>query len=174
MASLFRRYLLDSSVLIGASQQHFKVHDCPEFWRFLIESHNGGEIISSIDKVRDEIAVIKDDLHEWALDAPRTFFASTAQSSAIQAHPQLIKRLRGLGHYSNAAIDEFLIVANSWLIVYARLQNAVVVTEEKRRDKAIARVIIPNVCALERVPCMNLFEMIEELKFRPDDWRDTS
>ncbi len=173
MASLFRKYVLDASVLISARQKHFKLHDCPEFWRFLIESRNGGGIISRIDKVRDELAGIKDDLHEWALEAPRTFFASTAYSSAIQAHPHLIQRLRGLGHYTNAAIDGFLIAADSWLIVYARLQNAVVVTEEKRRDKAIARVSIPSVCAPDGMPCMNLFEMLEKLKFRPDDWLGT-
>ncbi len=173
MSSLFRKFVLDASVLISAKQKHYKFCDCPEFWQFLIKSHLGGRIVSSIDKVRDEIAKQKDELHAWALEAPRTFFASTAGATIPPTLYAISDRLERMEQYTPEAIDEFMQTADSSLIAFAKVVSSTVVTQEKRRDNATTRVHIPSVCAIESIPCMNMLEMIEELKFRPDDWRDT-
>ncbi len=40
MTSLFRKYVLDTNVLISASQLHFKFASGTRFWEFMLEAHN--------------------------------------------------------------------------------------------------------------------------------------
>ncbi len=165
MTSLFRKYVLDTNVLISASQLHFKFASGTRFWEFMLEAHNAGEFIVSIDKVLAEIAMKKDDLHEWSQNAPKSFFARSSLPAVDQALFEIVGRLQRMGQYSDDAHDDFLAAADSRIIAYAKIESATVVTQEKRRDNAIERVYIPSVCAQEGIPCIDMFKMLEELKF---------
>ena len=61
-------------------------------------------------------------------------------------------------------------MADGWLAAYARVYNAVVVTQEVFNADVRKRVPLPNVCRQFGVDCRDTFEMLRELEVR-FDWR---
>ena len=61
---------------------------------------------------------------------------------------------------------DFASVADGWLVAYASVHSAVVVTHEADRPHARKRVHIPNVCQQFNVPYLNTFDMLRQLGVR--------
>ena len=58
-------YLLDSNVFIQAKNLHYGMDFCPGFWDWLVQKNKEGQLYS-IEKVKDELQAIDDDLSKWA------------------------------------------------------------------------------------------------------------
>ena len=65
--------------------------------------------------------------------------------------------------FQTAAKSKFAAVADGWLVAYAYVHNAVVVTHETFSADAKSRVLIPNVCQQFNVRYLNTFEMLRQL-----------
>jgi uncharacterized protein (UPF0261 family) len=66
--------------------------------------------------------------------------------------------------FSEAAKQEFFSGADLSLVAYVAAHGGKVVTFEKDRPEAINKIQIPTVCKQFRVECINLYQLIGELK----------
>ena len=71
------------------------------------------------------------------------------------------KRVPG---YSQAATDEFVDIADAWLVASAYRHDATVVTNEVPAPQGTRKVKIPDAAAAFNVPCINTLEFLRELK----------
>jgi hypothetical protein len=66
-------YLLDANVFIQAKNLHYGFDFCLAFWDWLLENNARG-LVSSIEKVLDELIAVNDDLATWTQARGTAFF----------------------------------------------------------------------------------------------------
>lgn len=66
------------------------------------------------------------------------------------------------GHFTAAAADEFLRVADFELVAFAHAHGHTVVTHERPNPLAVKRILIPDACEHLQVPWMDPFTMLRE------------
>jgi hypothetical protein len=158
------KYLLDSDTLITSKNNFYRFDNAPGFWEFL-EQENILDILGSVDAVRDELIDEKDQLTEWIKKQGTRFFVSPDAAVAASL-AEIANWVNDHRQFSNAAKTEFLDAADFVLISCAHPKGCKVVTFEKDEPGAIHRIKIPTVCKAFGVDCLNLFQMLSELKFR--------
>lgn len=65
--------------------------------------------------------------------------------------------------YRTSAVDEFLAIADSWIVASACRHRATIVTNEVSAPTSLTKVKIPDVAAQFSVPCMTALEFIRHL-----------
>ena len=123
-------YLLDSNVFITAKDQYYGFDFRPAFWNWLVEQHDAG-VVSSIEKVGDELMSGNDDLAEWAARRDPSFFSPPTPSDlpVLEAVAEWVE-----GHgYEPTSVRRFLQDADHYLIGQARTAGHTVVTLEVYR-----------------------------------------
>lgn len=160
------RYLIDTNILIQASNQCYPRETFPGFWTWMIEQCRAGRI-SSIDKVRDEILRKDDELAEWAR-ADFRWWEKTTTESTKSKYEQLVRWAAKHEQYDGGAKEEFVRAekADAWLIAHAWAIGGVVVTEEEVSEHVIHRIPIPNVCQEMNIPWMDTLGMLRRLGAR--------
>jgi hypothetical protein len=167
------KYLIDTSVFIQASRAYYSFSLCPGFWESLV-SHHGRGLVSSIDKVLDELCFgEEDELSVWAKSSmPKTCFASTVDEAVVGWYAQIQTWANAQPQFSNAAKSEFADETDAWLVAYARAKNYTVVTQEVWSADIRRRIPIPNVCRSKDigVGCVDVYTMLTRLgvKFQWD------
>lgn len=166
MSGAPQTYVLDTNVFVQAHRGHYAFEICPGFWDCLCHQHQAARIIS-IDRVRDEI-LAGDALETWAKQsAPKTLFASTADSTVAANFAAMVQWVQATGQFKPEAKAEFAQVADGWLAAYAKAHpDYVVVTHEEFRPDAKSRVPLPNVCRQFGVDYIDTFAMLKALKAR--------
>lgn len=155
-------YLLDTNVFIEAKNRYYSFDLAPGFWEWL-EADAAAGAIGSIDKVSSELLRGEDDLAQWARMHP-TVFASADVNTATKLAE--LARWANSGHFTQAAIDEFLDVADYYLVAHAAAHGHTVVTHETYQQNARKRVLIPNACQALGVPYCTTFEMLRACQVR--------
>jgi len=156
-------YLLDANVFIQGKKLHYGLDFCPAFWEWLIlQNQHGG--VYSIEKVADEILAGEDDLSDWVADRGDQFFLQPddAMLPALSAVSNWVSD----GRYKQSAVNEFLQVADYYLVSYALAHEYVVVTHEISKPDRVRKVQIPDVCIGLKVKCMTPFEMLRKERAR--------
>lgn len=100
-------FVLDSNFFIQAHRMHYPMDVVTNFWLKIKELAENGTIVS-IDKVRDEILLNKDELSDWCSEnLPRDFFkvSDVLINEYIRVSNWANSRS---AHYSLAALNEFL------------------------------------------------------------------
>jgi hypothetical protein len=156
-------YLLDANVFIQAKNLHYGLDFCPAFWRWLIDNHASGRVLS-IDKVGDEIRAGADELTQWVQDNANDMFRKT--DAAVAAEFGAVSTWVTGQQYEPSAINTFLQVADFYLVAHALAGDHIVVTHEVAANSA-KRVKIPNVCIGLGLRFMTPYEMlrVEKAKF---------
>ena len=157
-------FLLDTNVFIGAHNDYYQPAFCPAFWDCLLHYYNAGRLLS-IDRVSNEITK-PNDLVKWTRSAPPALFASTREQQVIAAYATIMNWVQNHARFTRDAANRFASVADGWLVAYASVHSAVVVTHEADRPHARKRVHIPNVCQQFNVPYLNTFDMLRQLGVR--------
>lgn len=160
-------FVLDTNVFIEANNRYYAQGLCPGFWECLVHYCTDGRLMS-IDRVRNEILVMSDDLSDWIDRTKTEFFVSTAEPLIGDAFTEMMDWVQRNQHFQNQAKEEFASVADGWLAAYARVHDAVVVTHETFRPETRKRVPLPNVCRHFDVEWRDTFEMLSELNVRFD------
>jgi len=150
------RYLLDTNVFIQAKNLHYGLDFCPAFWDWLIWMNAEG-LVSSIDKVRDEIDAGNDELTRWARGPGSGLFPST--DAAVLASLALVSQWATSQHYEPAAISTFFQSADYYLVAHALARQCVVVTHEVPSTSA-KRIKIPNACMGLSIQFMTPYDML--------------
>lgn len=157
-------FLLDANVLMEAKRRYYRFGLCPGFWECIAWQHKQG-VLGSIDRVRKEIDVGKDDLTQWAKKtAPKTFFASTTDPNVAAWFGKMVSWAQAEKQYLSEAKSEFATGNDAWLVAYAKQNGLVVVTQEIFDANIKNRVKIPNVCDQFDVKWIDTFDMLESLK----------
>ena len=157
------KYVLDANVLIEAKRRYYRFGLCPGFWECLGWHYKQGTV-SSIDRVRQELNRGKDELTQWAKNGvPAGFFASTTDEVTAEFFGQMIVWAQAQPQYLPQAIQEFAVVADGWLVAYAKSNGRVVVTHEAPTEER-SKVKIPKVCKAFGVDYVDTFDMLEGLK----------
>ena len=164
-------YVLDADVFIGAHRRYYAQDLCPGFWECLTYYCREKRLLS-IDRVRGEILATstRDALVDWVNRVPDALFVSSAEPAVIHAFTEMMNWVQGNEQFRPEAKTEFARVADGWVAAYARVHNAVVVTQELFSANVRRRVPLPNVCGEFGVVYRDTFGMLRELEAR-FDWR---
>lgn len=149
-------YLLDANVFMAAKNLHYGLDFCPAFWEWL--KHNGlTGVVSSIDKVADEIEAGQDELSEWARIQGQNLFRRTPPTLAGQF--TAVSTWATGQDYTPAAINAFLQAADFYLLSHALADGLTVVTHEVHGNSP-GRIKIPNACIGLNIRFMSPFKML--------------
>ena len=161
-------YLLDTSVLIEASDKCYNPDFATVFWKRLAEQSKKGTV-RSIDKVKNEIGAWNKFLTDWTKNE-FVRWEDTNNNDTLSAYHDLIKWSEKHSQFNDDAKDEFERQENadSWLVAHAITMNYSVVTEEVYNAEIKNTIHIPNVCNEFNVNCINTVDMLRELHMKID------
>ena len=159
--SFTRRYLLDANIFIAAWRDHYPIDLYPGFWD-CIERSSREDILSSIDRVRDEITDPAD-LDAWLKRHWRDSFFSTRILEITRAFADMQKWVQYNTQFLPAAKHEFAQAADGWLAAFAKVHNAIVVTNEVFDPRVKRRVPLPNLCKRFGIDYCNTIDMLRGL-----------
>ena len=158
-------FVLDANIFIEAHRRYYAQDLCPGFWECLIHYCREGRVFS-IDRVRDEVLISQDRLSEWVKQAPDDLFVSSAEEPIIGAFMEMMNWVQGSSQFLPEAKEQFAGVADGWVVAYARVHNAIVVTHEVFNADVRKRVPLPNVCRQFDVDYRDTFTMLRDLEVR--------
>jgi hypothetical protein len=163
----FNLYVLDANVFIGAHRGYYAFDIAPSFWKTLVSLADDSKICS-IDKIQQEIINPNDDdpdeLQEWTSENFREYFEKTDASDVLQNYASIQQWAFNESQFTDAAKDEFARNADAWLISYAKAKGYTLVTHEVYNPESRKRILIPVVCEIFEVKCINTFEMLKDLQ----------
>jgi predicted nucleic acid-binding protein len=150
------RYLLDTNVLIEAENRYYAFDLAPGFWEWLERDAAAG-VIGSVEQVQEEIVAVEDELAVWARAHRELFSRVDARTAGALADLAL---WAPAGRFTRAAVDEFLNVADCFLVAHAAAHGHTVVTHEGFQADARRRILIPNACRALDVPYCDTFTLL--------------
>lgn len=149
-------YLLDADVFIRAKNLHYGFDFCPAFWEWLIEENAAGTVFS-VEKVRDELMAIADELSDWAAERGSGFFLRP--DASVLPSLGAVSAWASGQHYEPSAVNTFLQVADYYLVSQAHAGNYTVVTHEVPSASS-RKIKIPDVCLGLGIRCITPYEML--------------
>ncbi len=155
-------FVADANLFIEAHRRYYGFDLCPGFWECLVH-YSGQRQLVSIDRVRTELVGYGDELSDWVKDAPDDLFVSSLEEAVTEEYREVMRWVYGNQQFYRNAKDEFSSGADGWLVAYARVHNAILVTQEEPQLNVRRRVPLPNVCNQFGVIRQNTFEMLRDL-----------
>ena len=153
-------YLLDANIFIQSNRAHYGLDFVPAFWEWLDRSYAAG-VLKSIKQVGSEIAAGHDDLTTWAANRPNLF---VPLDTSCGPHLADVAQWANIHHFTQAAVSEFLSVADYQLVAYARAHDMTVVTMEKPDPQRKKRIKIPDASNAMGVKWAGPFDMLRAEK----------
>lgn len=160
-----RTYLVDSDVFITAENLYYSFDICRGFWRSMLHHHREGRVFS-IDRVRAELLAGRptEDLVRWVRERLSDgFFVPTDTDAVVRAYTEIMIWVQGHPRYLDHAKATFAAGAGGWLVAYAQVHGAVVVTNEQSAPESRGEVKLPDVCDQFGVERENTFSMLRAL-----------
>ena len=158
-------YLIDTDVMTTAKNRNYAFDICPAFWNSILDNHHRANIFS-IDRVQNEIMAghPEDDLVQWVTQhLPVSFFLSVAAPDILSAYSEIMLWVQRNPQFYDAAKAKFAAAADGWLVAYARVHAAVVVTNEQSAPDSKKEVKLPDICDQFDVVRADTFEMLRQL-----------
>ncbi|MGG6297815.1 DUF4411 family protein [Leptolyngbya sp. AN02str] len=151
-------YILDTNIFIQAKNDYYGFDLCPGFWDWLEQQNQIGHVFS-VQQVQNELMSGGDELSRWARKQGDAFFLPFDQP-AITAMSEVSLWVQNEDFFDSAK-REFLCVADSFLIAYAKAHNHTVVSHEIPSTTQ-RKVKIPVVCNAFNIPYVRTFEMLRK------------
>lgn len=155
------RYCLDADALITPKNGPYRFDIWPEFWEWLVENVRSGRVYSCW-KVYDEWRAGQDDLSEWVVGLRHEGLAEPSSAGVQEKLKDIVQYVEGT--YAEHHAASFLSGADPWVIAHVWEDGSTLVTFEKARSPQAKKVKIPNVCHRYGIRCVNLYDMLAELK----------
>lgn len=155
-------YVIDTNIFIANDNMYY-CHDVfPKFWDVFEKLFNDG-IIASIDKVYNELSYGRDSdfVKQWAITHPK-FFKERDQETSLE-YENVCSWLRSNPRYDHERAEKFLMVADAYLIAYAKSKNMTLVTYEKSAKGNSPKIKIPDVCMGLNVKYVDFIGMLREI-----------
>jgi hypothetical protein len=163
-----KHYLIDSDVLITAKNLYYAFDICPGFWKSILHHHRRGAAFS-VDRVRSELLAGRktEDLVQWVTsEVPAEFFLEVDSDDVTSVYTDIMLWAQRHSTYTPQAKAKFATGADGWLVAYAKVHGAVVVTNEQRAPASKSEIKIPDVCDEFGVTAENPFSMLRDLGAR--------
>lgn len=155
-----RRYCLDSNVFIEAYRGYYSMDLVPVFWDWLDKQIKGNAIFCC-ENVFHEIGDLDDELGEWFKERKSTSINTPISDSIIKVYSAIADHVQRKYKFEHAKI--FLEGADGWVIAMAKVENAIVVTNERHAGLNAYKVKIPNICDDFDVEVIKPIEMMRAL-----------
>jgi hypothetical protein len=155
-------YLLDANVFIAAKNLHYGLDFCPAFWDWLVEKQAEG-IVFTVEKVRDEVQAVADELSDWIDQRDPSFFVAVDADS----FPSLaaVSEWATGNRYDQAAVTTFLQIADYYLVAQALAGQHTVVTHEVP-SATTRKIKIPDACIGLGINFTTPFQMLRRERAR--------
>lgn len=156
-------YILDANVFIEAKRYTYPFDVFPGFWEWLDQEYEKKNLLS-IKPIYDELTAGDDDLSQWTKERKDTDWFVKVDDEETQKNYSKIASwaVDPANNFKNTAYEDFLNVADSWIVAKAISENATVVTHEVYQENCKKRILIPNVCRAFGVPYINTIELIRK------------
>ena len=165
-----RTYLVDSDVFITAKNLYYAFDLCPGFWKSVVHHHREARVFS-VDRVRSELLAghKTEDLVRWVRDeVPDGFFVPVDTGAVVGAYTDIMLWVQRHPRFFDQAKAKFATGADGWLVAYARVHDAIVVTNEQSAPASRREIKLPDVCDQFEVEHGNTFAMLRALNVRFD------
>ena len=163
-------YLVDSDVFITAKNLYYSFDICPGFWKSVLHHHREGRVFS-VDRVRGELLAgsKKEDLVRWVRDeVPEGFFVPVDTDAVARAYTDIMMWVQRHPKYFDHAKAKFATGADGWLVAYAWVHGATVVTNEQSAPESKKEIKLPDICDRFEVRRDNTFAMLRALNVHFD------
>lgn len=156
-------YLLDSNYWIYGMRA-YPLDLFPSFWDKM-ESHIVNSDVVIHQTVLDEIRCKDDTLKTW-FDSLKSYKPMKTSKNIMPDYLKIIGWAENAG-YTKEAIAEFedQSRADAWLCAESKLNNYVLVTNEKRSNSK-NKIKIPNVCDQFNIDCIDNFSFMRSFNFK--------
>lgn len=168
-----RTHLIDSDVLITAKNLYYAFDICPGFWKSLLHHHRADRVFS-VDRVRNELLAGRstEDLVQWVKnEVPEGFFLPAEAGEVTRVYTEIMMWVQRHPTYFDHAKAKFATSADGWLVAYAQVHGATVVTNEQPAPASKKDVKLPDVCDEFKVSRQSIFEMLRVLGAQ-FDWKE--
>lgn len=157
-------FILDSNIFIEAKNNTYPFDVFPGFWEWLDQEKDSGKIIS-IKSVYNELVKGDDELSLWIKERKDTGWFLNEDDEVSQENYQNVAQwaVDPANNYTERAYEEFLSVADSWLVAKAMTANVTIVTHERFQAGSKRRILIPNACKAFNVPYMNTIQLFRKI-----------
>lgn len=165
-----KRYIVDSDVFITAKNRYYAFDLCPGFWKCLIRRHLDGRVFS-IDRVKAELLSGRktEDLVVWVkAEVPDGFFCGVDDEAVTAKYTEIMFWAQRSPDFTDAAKAKFATGADGWIVAFAAVNGAIVVTNERPAPEARREIKLPNVCDAFGVPYRDTFQMLRDLAVKFD------
>jgi hypothetical protein len=157
-------YLLDSNTYIQAKNFYYDMEFCPAYWDWLdLQFANGN--IASISSVYDELSSYGDELSEW-VKKRNHHFLPTIDDVTQSKYGEVVQYVYELENKNPENVVNFLDKADPWLIAYAAVTDATIVTHEVLAPPNSKKVKIPNICRVFNVNYITTYQLLRTLQAR--------
>ncbi len=163
-------HLVDSDVFIAAKNLYYSFDICPGFWKSVLH-HRREWRVFSVDRVRSELLAGRstEDLVRWVRnEVPEGFFVQVDTDTVVRAYPDVMMWVQSQPKYLDHAKAKFATGADGWLVAYAQVHGATVVTNEQSAPESRKEVKLPDVCDQFGVRRDNTFFMLRDLSVHFD------
>lgn len=152
-------YLVDTNVLIeGARRYPFAIF--PGYWRELAHLSASGKILFH-ERVKDEIVKWDDEVSHWFKSEVDPASVLKTSNEEVLAYRELVVWVGSrTPKYKPGAVQEFLSVADSWLVASAKSRGLQIVTYEVGAPEGKKRVKIPDAADAFQVRCLDPVQML--------------
>jgi hypothetical protein len=155
-------FWLDTDSFVTPYRTAYRFTIVPEFWVFL-EQKAFEKVIISSELVLQELASDNpDELGIWAKQQQGILFL-TPTEDVQKAYKQIAQSVRSNKQYKDCHVHKFLGDADPWVIAHAKALSGRVVTFEQSAPSS-TKPKIPDVASLFEVKCINIWDMLTELK----------
>ncbi len=158
-------FILDSDVFIAAKNAYYAFDLCPGFWNAIIYHHSLGKVFS-ISRVRSELLSGNktEDLVLWVRNqVPVDFFLDVDEEEVTKTYSEIMLWSQRHTRYLDRAKAKFATGADGWLVAYAKVHGAFVITNEQPSPESKSEIKLPDVCAQFGVTPKDTFMMLREL-----------
>lgn len=163
-------FLLDSDAFIAAKNSYYAFDICPGFWEALLHQHHQARVFS-ISRVRGELLMGRktEDLVQWVTkQVPDGLFLEVDEEEVTTAYTEIMLWAQRHTRYFDRAKAKFATGADGWLVAYAIVHGAVVITNEQPAPESKTEIKLPDVCAQFKVQYKDTFVMLRELAVQFD------
>lgn len=158
------QYLLDANIFIQAKNIEYPFDVFPGFWDW-IDRDLTAKNISSIKPIYTELVSGNDELAEWIKKYDSSqYFLPVDDKMTQEKYAEIANWVYSpKSIFKNTAKDEFLSVADSWLIAKAVTDRSTIVTQERYDANCKKRILIPNVCEVFDIEWIDTIELLRRL-----------
>ncbi len=160
-------YWVGTDGLIDASSRGYAFDLIPQFWPFLLQKAEDGNIASPIRVYKELTDETYGALRDWAVENRDSGFFVEASEKVQRAFTKIADHVL-TQQYKAEQAQKFLDGADPWLIAHAKTEGGLVVTNEIVAGLGAKKPKIPNLCNKFGVGApIHIYEMARRLKFKP-------